>query len=192
MISQLEQGYCWTYRIWERNHMVHDWKKKKNELMCFVFLWVLEAKGKKINFKRALAGVAQWIEFWPENQRVTSSIPSQGTCLGCGPGPQYGERWQEAAIHGCLSPSLSPPLPLSLKINKWNLLKKIIYPWILVIYPWMQAWFCQWAVSQHPDDSLLPRRVVLAYEFHCFDKDQMTVFNQDRFISFSWRSLSSR
>ena len=36
----------------------------------------------------ALAGVAQWIECWPENKRVTSSIPSQGTYLGCGPGPQ--------------------------------------------------------------------------------------------------------
>ena len=35
----------------------------------------------------ALAGVAQWIEHWAENQRVTSLIPSQGTCLGCGPGP---------------------------------------------------------------------------------------------------------
>ena len=38
--------------------------------------------------KRALAGVAQWIECQTANQRVTSSIPSQGTCLGCGPGPQ--------------------------------------------------------------------------------------------------------
>ena len=27
----------------------------------------------------ALAGVAQWIEYQPMNQRVTSSIPSQGT-----------------------------------------------------------------------------------------------------------------
>ena len=36
----------------------------------------------------ALAGVAQWIERWPANQRVASSIPSQGTCLGCWPGPQ--------------------------------------------------------------------------------------------------------
>ena len=34
----------------------------------------------------ALAGVAQWIECRPENQRVASSIPSQGTCLGCGLG----------------------------------------------------------------------------------------------------------
>ena len=38
----------------------------------------------------ALAGVAQWIECWPVNQRITSSIPSQVTCLGCGLGPQLG------------------------------------------------------------------------------------------------------
>ena len=38
----------------------------------------------------ALAGVAQWIEHQPVNQRITGTIPSQGTCLGCGPGPQYG------------------------------------------------------------------------------------------------------
>ena len=37
-----------------------------------------------------LAGVAQWIERGPVNQRVASLIPSQGTCLGCGPGPQMG------------------------------------------------------------------------------------------------------
>ena len=29
----------------------------------------------------ALAGVAQWIEHRPANQRVVGSIPSQGTCL---------------------------------------------------------------------------------------------------------------
>ena len=36
----------------------------------------------------ALAGAAQWIECCLENQKVAGSIPSQGTCLGCGPGPQ--------------------------------------------------------------------------------------------------------
>ena len=36
----------------------------------------------------ALAGVAQWIECRPVNHRVASSIPNQGTCLGCRPGPQ--------------------------------------------------------------------------------------------------------
>ena len=36
----------------------------------------------------ALAGVAQWIECWPVNQKLFSSIPRQDTWLGCGPGPQ--------------------------------------------------------------------------------------------------------
>ena len=38
----------------------------------------------------SVAGVAWWIEHWPINQKVTGSIPSQGTCLGCGLGPQLG------------------------------------------------------------------------------------------------------
>ena len=38
----------------------------------------------------ALADVAQWIECQLANQKVVSSIPSQGTCLGCGPGPKLG------------------------------------------------------------------------------------------------------
>ena len=45
----------------------------------------------KINFKTkdiALAGVAQWTECQPVNQRVAGLFPSQGTWLGCGPGPQ--------------------------------------------------------------------------------------------------------
>ena len=42
---------------------------------------------KKI-FILALAGVAQWTEHQPVKQRAISSIPSQGTYLGCRPGPQ--------------------------------------------------------------------------------------------------------
>ena len=38
---------------------------------------------------QALAGVAQRIEHWPANQKASSSIPSQGTCLGCQPDPQW-------------------------------------------------------------------------------------------------------
>ena len=34
------------------------------------------------------AGVAQWIGCSPVNQRVAGLIPSQGTSLGCRPGPQ--------------------------------------------------------------------------------------------------------
>ena len=41
------------------------------------------------NLKWALADMAQWIEFWPVNQKVTGSICSQGTCLSLGPGPQW-------------------------------------------------------------------------------------------------------
>ena len=40
--------------------------------------------------KSAQAGAAQWIERGPANQSVTGSIPSQGTSLGCRPGPQLG------------------------------------------------------------------------------------------------------
>ena len=62
-----------------------------------------------------LAGVAQWIERQPANQKVTGSIPSQGTCLGFGPGPQYGEI-QEAANRRISHPSMFlslflPPFP---------------------------------------------------------------------------------
>ena len=39
------------------------------------------------NICPALAGVPQWTECQPANQKVTGSIPSQGMCLGCGPGP---------------------------------------------------------------------------------------------------------
>ena len=53
--------------------------------------------------KVALAGAAQWIECQPENQRVAGLIPSQGTCLGCWPGAQWG------ALKG--HPPIDVPLP---------------------------------------------------------------------------------
>ena len=56
----------------------------------------------------ALAGVAQWIECQPVNQRVTGSIRSQGTCLGRGSGPQYGARNELVLARAqCLSPMAS-------------------------------------------------------------------------------------
>ena len=50
-------------------------------------LLIIKKHDKKFNkkFKLTLAGVAQLIEFWPANQRV-----SLGPCLGCWPGPQCG------------------------------------------------------------------------------------------------------
>ena len=66
------------------------------------------------------AGVAQWIERQPVNQRVSGSIPSQGTCVGCRPGPQVGARERQPHIDVSLPLSLSPSLLLCLKINKLN------------------------------------------------------------------------
>ena len=74
----------------------------------------------------APAGVAHRTEPQLANQSVTYSILGQGTCLGCGPGPWLGacERHPICVSLTCFSPSLSPSLPLSLKINK-IFLKKI-------------------------------------------------------------------
>ena len=57
-----------------------------------------------------LAGEAQRIEHRPVNQKVTGSIPSQGTCLGCGPGPQLGEHDRKPHIDVSL-PLFLPPFP---------------------------------------------------------------------------------
>ena len=57
----------------------------------------------------ALASVAQWTEHWAVKERVTGSIPSQGTYPGCGPGPQVGA-CKRHLINVSLThdPSLSP------------------------------------------------------------------------------------
>ena len=65
--------------------------------------------------KQALAGVAQWIECRPVNHRAASSVPSQGTSLGCGPG-QVPSRGRVRGNHTLMFLSL-PPFP-SLKVNK--------------------------------------------------------------------------
>ena len=70
---------------------------------CVKYLW-------------ALAGVAQWIEHWPANQRVISLIPSQGSSCAVGHVPSRGA-W-ETTTHWYFSPSPSPSLLLFLKMNK--------------------------------------------------------------------------
>ena len=63
-----------------------------------------------LNKQIALSAVAQWIECWSENQRVAGLLPSQGTCLGCGPGPQWGvcERQPHIDVSLLLFLPLSP------------------------------------------------------------------------------------
>ena len=58
----------------------------------------------------ALAGVAQWIELWPVNPRVAGLVPSQGTCLGCRPGPLLGRHERQLHIDVSL-PLFLPPFP---------------------------------------------------------------------------------
>ena len=60
----------------------------------------------------AQAGVAQWNERRTVNQRVAGSIPSQGTRLGCRPGPQFGARERQPHIDVFL-PLFLPIFPLS-------------------------------------------------------------------------------
>ena len=69
----------------------------------------IHVKFKNNSNTTALAGVAQWIEHEPVwNHRVAGLIPSQGTSLGCRPGPQLRVRDRQQHID----------VSLSLKINK--------------------------------------------------------------------------
>ena len=68
--------------------------------------------------KQALAGVAQWIGYWLASWKVAGSIPSQGTCLGCGPGPQLGPvRGNRSMYLSHIAVSLFS-LPSLLNVNK--------------------------------------------------------------------------
>ena len=79
----------------------------------FLFSYSSTTKRHTTQFKnqqRALAGVAQWIDHGSANQRVTGSISSWGTCLGCRPSPQWGPR--ERQPHTDISlPLFLPPFP---------------------------------------------------------------------------------
>ena len=71
-------------------------------------------------FTSALAGVAPWIKHWPVNWAVTGLIPSQGTCLGCRPGPWLGV---------CKRQPIDVSLPLFLPpfFSLWKKIKKIFF-----------------------------------------------------------------
>ena len=65
----------------------------------------------------ALAGVAQWIEHWPENQRVAGLIPRSGHMPGLQARSPVEEYERQPHIDVSLSLSFFLPSPLS-KINK--------------------------------------------------------------------------
>ena len=76
---------------------------------------LLTANNKKRNV--TLAGVAQWIEHRPASWKVASLIPSQGSCLYCGPGPQLGcvrgNQWMYLSYTDVSLPFFLLPSPLS-------------------------------------------------------------------------------
>ena len=91
----------------------------------------------------ALNGVAQLVGHSSTKQKVAIFIPSQGTCLGCRFDPWSG--YLREATDQCFSPSLSPSLPLSLKINNYFLKRKIlndnaeIWRNVTMILTWMKC-----------------------------------------------------
>ena len=94
-----------TERLLQVSYLCED-VGKSNRVIYF---------GITIKFKTdalALAGVVQWIDCQSVNPRVTHSIPSQHTCLGCGPGPQQGAHERQPHI---VSLPFSLPYPLKIK-----------------------------------------------------------------------------
>ena len=94
--------------------------------------WGLEGDGQKertgtsiivttIKIKLAWAGVAQWIECQPVNQKVAGLIPSQGTCLGLqarSPSGGVQEATNRCFSHTSMFLSLCFSLPPPLSKNK--------------------------------------------------------------------------
>ena len=68
---------CWGWR--------EDQKKRERDK---AYECVIKIKTKQNKSFLALVDIAQWIEHGPAKQRVASSIPSQGTFLGCRLGTQ--------------------------------------------------------------------------------------------------------
>ena len=64
-----------------------DRKETRTQIIDLDQINIQPEWNEETNQKNSLAGVAQWIEHQPVNQRVAGWIPSQGTCLGCRPGP---------------------------------------------------------------------------------------------------------
>ena len=113
--------------ILSKHSKVILWEKDNLFKLCWIAWYsYLKTILNSCHFKNllevALAGVAQWIKHWPANQKVASSVLSQGTCLGYGPGPQLGTCKRQpidvSLPHWCFCPYLAPSLPLSLKGKK--------------------------------------------------------------------------
>ena len=99
---------------------IYNRERKVSSVNGFAESWIATRERMKLDdyvtpYKKvtqAPAGVAQWIECQPANQRVTGSIPSQGTCLSCGPGLRWGTCERQPHIDVFLPLFLPPFLSL--------------------------------------------------------------------------------
>ena len=124
--------YILTNSLWDTDSLIY--------LADFIFFAFVKFnfchKSRYKTVSHTLAGVAQWSECWTVNQRVASSIPSRGTCLGCGLGSWFGvrDRWPHIDISLPLFPS---PFS-SLEINKLKSKKKKgTSLWSCFSLPWL-------------------------------------------------------
>ena len=78
--------------------------------MCSV-LWILAyiQIHQHIKHRIALTGVAQQIGHHPTDQKFTSLIPSQGTCLSSRPGPLMAAYKRQSSLPSTFSPYSSCP-----------------------------------------------------------------------------------
>ena len=94
----------------------------------------------------SLAGVAQWSELGLVDWKVAGSIPGQGTCQGCRPGPQVGV-WERQPIDVSLSPFFSLFSPLSKKKKRkarWCASSMVTQQVVLLYHTAFQAQNFQW------------------------------------------------
>ena len=92
------------------------------------------------SYSLALAGVTQWTGHWPAICKFEGSIPCEGTCLGCGPGPWLG-LWEKQP-HICIS--LPPSLLSENKFKKsFFKKKKLLFSFRIVreIATWLPGLF---------------------------------------------------
>ena len=89
------------FLIWENVHRkCKEAKKTKPYILKIKFCMYMVQK----QHLSALAGVVQWIERQPANQRVAGSSPHQDPCLGCGPGPHKRQPHSDVSL-------FLPPFP---------------------------------------------------------------------------------
>ena len=98
-------------QIYEGNTLLHGRLVHSTKRYVYTFLiliiCILKLKLKQLHCNPGLGSPVD--RATATNQSLTDSIPSQGTCLGCRPGPSWGPR--ERQPHIDIAPLFLPLLP---------------------------------------------------------------------------------